>query len=146
MRRSAGWTTGAVAILFGVAGQHLFSQTPQTTQRPPVFRAGATFVTVDAYPRRDERIVEGLTKADFQILEDGKPQAVESFEFVKVPLNVSDAERRDPNTKEEGDRWAADAQEPRLRDLPRHGSRDHVRVLRDATSVDDVSHAEHRPL
>ena len=84
-------------------------QTPQPQQRPPVFRAGATFVTVDAYPRRDNRIVEDLTKADFQILEDGKPQAVESFEFIKVPLSVSDAERRDPNTKEEGDRWAADA-------------------------------------
>ena len=112
MRRSAGWITGAVAILFGVAGQHLFSQTPQTTQRPPVFRAGATYVTVDAYPRRDGKIVEGLSAADFEILEDGKPQAVENFEFIKSPPFTADAERRDPNTKEEGDRWADD---PRVR-------------------------------
>ncbi|HEX5214981.1 MAG TPA: VWA domain-containing protein [Vicinamibacterales bacterium] len=112
MQRSAGWTTGAVAILLGVAGQLLFSQTPQAPQRPPVFRAGATYVTVDAYPRRDGRIVEGLTAADFQVLEDGKPQAVENFDFIKSPPFAADAERRDPNTKEEGDRWADD---PRVR-------------------------------
>ena len=112
MRRSAGWTTGAVAILLGVAGQHLFSQTPQAPQRPPVFRAGATYVTVDAYPRRDGKIVEGLSATDFQVLEDGKPQAVENFDFIKSPPFAVDAERRDPNTKEEGDRWADD---PRVR-------------------------------
>ena len=83
MRRSAGWTTGAVAILLGVAGQHLFSQTPQAPQRPPVFRAGATYVTVDAYPRRDGKVVEGLSATDFQVFEDGKPQAVENFDFIK---------------------------------------------------------------
>jgi VWFA-related protein len=100
---------GALTLAMAAGPAANVPQDPQPQQRPPVFRAGATFVTVDAYPRRDNRIVEGLSKADFEILEDGKPQAVESFEFVRVPLNVPDAERRDPNTKEEGDRWAADA-------------------------------------
>src|SRR5262245_17105474 len=117
MRRSAGWTTGAVAILLGFAGQHLFSQASQTQtaparQRPPVFRAGATYVSVDVYPRRDGKILEGLSPADFQVFEDGKPQAVENFEFIKSDPVTVDAERRDPNTKEEGDRWAED---PRVR-------------------------------
>lgn len=112
MRRSAGWTTGAVAILFGIAGQHLFSQTQQPPQRPPVFRAGATYVTVDVYPRRDGKILEGLTSGDFQVLEDGKPQTVEDFQFIKTDPVIVDAERRDPNSKEEGDRWA---QDPRAR-------------------------------
>jgi VWFA-related protein len=80
----------------------------QATPQRPVFRAGATFVSVDAYPRRDGKVVEGLTAADFQILEDGKPQNVESFEFIRISPVTPDDERRDPNTPAEGNRQAAD--------------------------------------
>ncbi len=80
----------------------------QTPQRPPVFRAGAVLVTVDAYPRRDGRLVEGLTPADFQILEDSKPQTVEAAEFVRVEPGLSESERRDPNTSAEAWELAAD--------------------------------------
>ena len=51
---------------------------PQT----PVFRAGAHYVRVDAYPTQDGRIVEGLTKDDFEIFEDDKPQTVAAAELV----------------------------------------------------------------
>lgn len=77
-------------------------------QRPPVFRGGVTLVNVDVYPRRDGRVVEGLKAEDFQIFEDGKPQAVEAFEFIRIQPNAPDSDRRDPNSKEEGDRQAAD--------------------------------------
>ena len=77
-------------------------------QAPPTFRGGVTFVAVDAYPRRDGRLVEGLTADDFEIFEDGKPQTVASFEFIKVEPNTPDAYRRDPNTKAESDALAAD--------------------------------------
>jgi VWFA-related protein len=78
------------------------------TQQPPVFRGGVTLVNVDVYPRRDGRVVEGLKAEDFQVFEDGKPQAVEAFEFIRIQPNAVDADRRDPNSKEEGDRAAAD--------------------------------------
>jgi VWFA-related protein len=60
------------------------------------FRGGANVVLVDVYPKRDGKIVEGLTKADFQVLEDGRPQQIDTLEFVRVEANVPDTERRDP--------------------------------------------------
>lgn len=80
--------------------------TPQ--QRPPVFRSDANLVQVDAYPMKDGRIVTNLEKGDFEILEDGKPQKIEGFELVKVEPFTPDAEKRDPNTQEEGNELAAD--------------------------------------
>ncbi|MBP8275138.1 MAG: VWA domain-containing protein, partial [Acidobacteria bacterium] len=108
------------AVMFVVAGACAWTlhaqtppaqaaaQTPQT-QRPPVFRADANFVQVDAYPMKDGRIVTNLEQTDFEILEDGKPQKIEAFELVKVQPFTPDAERRDPNTQEEGNTLAADA-------------------------------------
>lgn len=78
------------------------------TQRPPAFRGGAVLVTVDAYPQRDGRTVEGLTATDFEIFEDGTPQKVENFEFVRIEPSLSASERRDPNTQAESLELAAD--------------------------------------
>jgi VWFA-related protein len=79
-----------------------WAQTPSPsqaqTQRPPVFRAGTNFVLVDAYPQRGGQIVEGLTAGDFQVFEDGKPQAIESFEFVRVEPGQVESARKDPNS------------------------------------------------
>ena len=61
---------------------------------------------VDVYPSRDGKIVEGLTPADFQVFEDGRPQAVDGFEFIRIEPNTPDAFRRDPNTQEEGNQLA----------------------------------------
>jgi VWFA-related protein len=85
-------------------------QTPPTpqNQRPPVFRGGAVLVTVDAYPRRDGHLIEGLTAADFEVREDGKPQKIEAFEFIRIEPNSSDSARRDPNTVAEMNDLAAD--------------------------------------
>jgi VWFA-related protein len=73
-----------------------------------VFRAGTVFVNVDAYPRRDGKIIEGLTKTDFEIKEDGKLQTVEALEFVRVAPYTPEAELRDPNTVEDSYRQARD--------------------------------------
>ena len=80
---------------------------PGSTQAP-TFRGGVNFVSVDVYPRRDGRVIEGLTAADFQVFEDGKPQKVETFEFVKIEPNPVDADRRDPSSQEEMERLARD--------------------------------------
>ena len=95
---AAAWLIGAAALA---------AQTP-SQQRPPVFRSDANFVQVDAYPMKDGKIVTNLEKGDFQILEDGKPQTIESFELIKVDPFTPENEKRDPNTQEEGNELAAD--------------------------------------
>src|SRR5215471_5442669 len=85
-----------VVLSVSVAGQQP-AQKPNTPTQQPVFRAGANLVLVDAYPQKDGKIVEGLTPADFQILEDGKPQTVDSIEFVRVEATLPEDARRDPN-------------------------------------------------
>ena len=96
------------AILGAFALSGSAQQTPPQQQRPPVFRGEAVLVTVDVYPQREGKIVEGLKAEDFQILEDGKPQAVENVEFVRVEPSLSESERRDPGSISEMLRQASD--------------------------------------
>lgn len=101
----------AVAVLVAVNGSGPRAQSATQTppqQTPPVFKAATNFVQLDVYPTRDGQIVEGLSAKDFQILEDGKPQAVDTSEFIRIEPNTPEAFRRDPNTQEEGNRLAAD--------------------------------------
>jgi VWFA-related protein len=51
----------------------------------PVFRAGTALVTVDVTVRDGSgAVVRGLTAGDFTILEDGRPQAIETFTFQEI--------------------------------------------------------------
>lgn len=85
----------------------LWAQEPQ--QPRPIFRSDAHFVTVDAYPIRDGKVVEGLTVADFLVEEDGQSQTIENFEFVAGASGAPETSRRDPNTVRESQLLAADA-------------------------------------
>ena len=97
----------AGATLSAAARQDPPPQLPQP--RPPVFRGGAHYVRVDAYPTaKDGRIIEGLTKDDFEIFEDGKPQAIESAEFITFDTWTPEAERKDPRTQQDAYDLAAD--------------------------------------
>lgn len=50
----------------------------------PTFRAGVTLVSTDVIVRNDKgQFVADLTKDDFALLEDGQPQAIESFAVVR---------------------------------------------------------------
>ena len=106
-----------IRVLAGLALAALISSPASTTRAqqptpqeptPPVFRGGTTFVSVDVYPRRDGAFVDGLDVGDFEVLEDGVPQKVETFQIIRIEPNPVDSERRDPNTKADGDRQAAD--------------------------------------
>jgi VWFA-related protein len=107
------------AILGAQQGQQQQQQPPppppSRTEEPPqrpLFRGGARFVRVDVYPTdRDGRPIEGLKQEDFEIYEDGKPQQVDTFEFVHIVPELEDA-RVDPNTQREGEEQAKD---PRAR-------------------------------
>jgi VWFA-related protein len=98
---------GVIAAL-GFATASGQSATPPQQDQRQVFRGSAVFVNVDVYPRRDGRVIEGLTKDDFEVLEDGKPQPVEKFEFVKIPPFTPDADFRDPTSQADAERLAAD--------------------------------------
>ena len=65
---------------------------------PQIFRAGTNLVYVDVYPRRDGRLVEGLTRDDFDVFEDGTRQAIQTFELVEFTARPADADRRDPTS------------------------------------------------
>src|SRR5689334_5901236 len=80
-------------------GQQPAQAPPTQAQQRPVFRGGTHFVRVDAYPVRDGKIVEGLEPGDFEILEDGKPQQVESLDFVRFDTFTPEAERIEPRTQ-----------------------------------------------
>ena len=80
---------------------------PPPPQRPPVFRGGANFVLVDAYPVADGKFVEGLKATDFEVRENGRPQTVEEFEFVRVEPSP-EGDRPDPRTQAEMMEQAAD--------------------------------------
>ncbi|MDQ3069821.1 MAG: VWA domain-containing protein, partial [Acidobacteriota bacterium] len=92
---------------------------PQTATPPqnptpqrPLFRGGARFVRVDVFPTgKDGKPIEGLTAEDFELFEDGKRQAVDTFEFVRIEPELEEA-RRDPESQREGEEWAKD---PRAR-------------------------------
>ena len=91
-----------------VAAQEKPPQQQKPQQQPPTFRTGVNLVRVDAYPSRDGKIVEGLTVDDFEVLEDGVPQRIESFQFVQFEQNAPLEERRDPNSQREAFELAAD--------------------------------------
>ena len=60
------------------------SQAAPPNQATPTFRTEANFVRVDTYPTKDGKPVTDLGAADFEVLEDGVLQKVESFEHVVV--------------------------------------------------------------
>jgi len=55
-------------------------------QQPPVFRTGINFVRVDVIvtDSKTGQPVADLKPGDFQITEDNKPQAVETFKLIKL--------------------------------------------------------------
>jgi VWFA-related protein len=99
-------TSFAVALALPLLAQ----QQPAPPQpRPPIFRAGAHYVRVDAYPTdKKGNIVEGLTRDDFEIYEDGKLQEIESANFITFDRWTPDGERKDPRTQQDAYDLAAD--------------------------------------
>ena len=128
-----GWTALAAASVLGLAPWLLAAGSnqaqpasaqpapappgaPQSGQalpgQPQPFRLETNFVRVDAYPTSDGRPVQDLTANDFEVLEDGVPQRIETFEHVQINQLVSTTDRRDPSTVAEARTAAAN---PRAR-------------------------------
>jgi len=103
------------AVAVTLAAALVLSADPQQTKpepQRPVFRAGAYFVTVDVSPTRNGAVIDDLVADDFEVLENGKPQKVESFEFVKLEHATPVDELKDPNNQRE---MLERVQDPRTR-------------------------------
>lgn len=60
-------------------------------QQPPVFRGGANLVRVDVtVTNRSGEPVANLTQDDFVVTEDGQPQTIQSFDFVRATGQPTD--------------------------------------------------------
>ena len=97
----------AVAAL-AAASLTLAAQQPATAPEQPRFRAGANLVRLDAYVSQDGVAVTDLTAQEFEVLEDGAPQRVESFEIVRPRGPIPQNARIDPTTVAESRAMAAD--------------------------------------
>ena len=85
--RPAAYAGLAGVLLFVFAG----GVSPAGEQRPsvPRFRSGVDLVKVTATVRDAEgRLVGDLTRDDFQILEDGRPQRITQFDQGRVPVSL----------------------------------------------------------
>jgi VWFA-related protein len=73
-------------ICCGLAGATVLVHARQQ----PVFRSSADVVEVDAVVTDSSgAVVRGLTRSDFQVTEDGQPQAISLFSFIDIPLPPS---------------------------------------------------------
>ena len=97
---------GALAVAVGAQTQS--QAPPPQNQQKPTFKTGVSFVTVDAYPSLNGQIVADLKQDEFEVLEDGVPQRIETFEHIVVRAPVAEAERAEPRSLAESDAAAAD--------------------------------------
>jgi VWFA-related protein len=91
--RALAWASGIIvlAVLICTAAGHA-QQQQQPQQQPaqqsadqPVFRAGINFVRVDVIVSdKSGTSVSDLKQSDFEVTEDGRPQSVETFKFIKL--------------------------------------------------------------
>ncbi len=103
---------GRLAALLAFGAMALAQRTHAQAQ-PPKFHTETNFVRVDVYPTVGGAPLRDLTAADFEILEDGEPQKIETFERVDVPgPAVADA-GREPSSVAES-RQIAEATRGRL--------------------------------
>jgi VWFA-related protein len=115
------WNVSRVLCLAALAAVGVAAQSPQR----PVFRSDVNFITVDAYPLVDGRVVAGLTIDDFEVREDGRVQKVQSFEYVRANERLTTGVRQDPGTQQ---RMLDELQDPRARAFVAYLDVDHVGI------------------
>jgi VWFA-related protein len=104
----AGIVASALAVCLGAFPAAQVPQKPAAPQQP-TFKAGVSFVRVDVYPSVNGQIVSDLRKDEFEVLEDGVPQRIETFERVVIRAPGPEAERAEPRSAEQGNQAAADS-------------------------------------
>jgi VWFA-related protein len=73
------------------AGAPVPAQQPDPQMPPITFRSEVNYVEVDAVVRDAQgTFVPDLRQGDFQVFEDGVPQAVTAFSLIDIPITLSD--------------------------------------------------------
>ncbi len=81
-------TAATIALATGV----LLAQQPQ--QPPPVFRSAIEAVQIDVFVTDTQgNPVSGLTIDDFELVENGEPQPITTFEAVDIPIERTESGR-----------------------------------------------------
>src|SRR3982751_1432301 len=79
-----------LALAIAGLSSGVWAQTPQAPPKgaPTVtFQAEVNYVDVDAIVTDDQgNFVAGLSKDDFEVREDGRPQTIDMFTIVDIPL------------------------------------------------------------
>jgi VWFA-related protein len=92
------------------------AQNPPADQPPqqPVFRTGINFVRVDAIvtDKQGNPVID-LKQADFEVFEDGKPQSIETFRFVKAD-GAAPVEAQRPIRTRQDEEQAASNEDSRI--------------------------------
>ncbi|MBA3949374.1 MAG: VWA domain-containing protein, partial [Acidobacteria bacterium] len=81
---------GAAVVLTAAGPQQTPPPPPADAQQQPVIRSGINFIRVDAIvtDRRTGKPVTDLTPADFEVVEEGERQAIETFRLVDIDVPV----------------------------------------------------------
>ncbi len=82
-----------LALTLGAAFAQSSSINAQDPQGPPsvTFQVEVNYVDVDVVVTDEQgNFISGLKREDFEVLEDGKPQKVEMFSFVEIPVEQED--------------------------------------------------------
>jgi len=78
----------ALVLLTGAAASVLFAQ-GQILRDPHIFRSGVDLTGINATVRdADGHLVTGLSSEDFEVFEDGDPQAITQFSSERVPISM----------------------------------------------------------
>jgi VWFA-related protein len=79
----------ALSTICGFAA--VMGQQPAGQRQPPSFRVEVNYVEIDAtVTDADGRFVRGLTKDDFELIEEGQPQTISAFTVVDLPVVKAD--------------------------------------------------------
>jgi VWFA-related protein len=78
----------AFAVLLALARPGAQEPPRNAAPQPPVFRSGVQLVEIDVSvtDKRGE-FVRGLTRNDFEVIEDGVRQPIASFQFLDIPID-----------------------------------------------------------
>ncbi|MCA1561244.1 MAG: VWA domain-containing protein [Acidobacteria bacterium] len=84
---------GALSLVFSAVWLSAQQSAPPDGQQPPVtFKVEINYVEVDAIVTDQQgQFVRGLTRGDFEVLENGKRQPISIFSMVDIPLQRADA-------------------------------------------------------
>jgi VWFA-related protein len=95
--RGALVSAAVILAALTTSAQSSGQQKPPRDPQQPVFRTEANFIRVDVFPTKDGIPVKNLTAADFELLEDGVAQKIETFQYVEVRSTPQEL-RQEPNT------------------------------------------------